>query len=634
MIKLSVYIEIKGKQRLVGYITGDSYIDSCFQYSEGYLDSEYSMPISISLPLQKDAFSAEEIIYKVYRGIGSDIIKEHTGYEIYKLLASKDKKAIDEFHDACNEYISKLRNEEVETTKNMYKNDYLNIEYEVSSALKAIISYGTAEWIYENYLSKMMECFSPREKELLENKDLFKQIYDFKENPTSSPPQIIKTNMFTFNQIMDKFYAEYKYDTAINNILKESSAKLVPVIPDIDVRFLINVMSHLKVKELKEKLLNNNMLCSGLNNLLRKYSYLSFHEYFSEIQLEADSYCDATTVASIFLNYDNIIKDLKKAKTPPSMISILDAADAYNPESKIYSYIFESDNFKIITLNSPENRATTLRNERREDSLRNYIRCFKREKVAVPSFDEDISVNNKKINVVVGNFTNPINLTYGERTGSCMRSGGLGEELYDFCLNDDHGFHIRFTDPNTGEFISRVSGFRNGNTVFLNQLRESNLEGYDSNDLIEICKKVADELIERSKDSKNPINNVVISHDKVMDNDDIDTINIEAPNIYEGLDKMFYFDLVPNRSVILSTSNPDNSLVPVVLGPDHTDYYDVQRDKIKFATNPSEAVKHIEVIEQLFSGKKLADITVTDKEYELCLKNALREAIDANEKVR
>ena len=59
MIKLSVYIEIKGKQRLVGYITGDSYIDSCFQYSEGYLDSEYSMPISISLPLQKDAFSAD-----------------------------------------------------------------------------------------------------------------------------------------------------------------------------------------------------------------------------------------------------------------------------------------------------------------------------------------------------------------------------------------------------------------------------------------------------------------------------------------------------------------------------------------------------------------------------------------------
>ena len=59
MIKLSVYIEIEGKQRLVGYITGDSYIDSCFQYKESYLDSEYSMPISISLPLKKDAFSAD-----------------------------------------------------------------------------------------------------------------------------------------------------------------------------------------------------------------------------------------------------------------------------------------------------------------------------------------------------------------------------------------------------------------------------------------------------------------------------------------------------------------------------------------------------------------------------------------------
>mgnify|MGYP002856910178 CR=1 FL=1 len=59
MIKLSVYIEIKGKQRLVGYITGDSYIDSCFQYSESFLNFENSIPISISLPLQKDAFSAD-----------------------------------------------------------------------------------------------------------------------------------------------------------------------------------------------------------------------------------------------------------------------------------------------------------------------------------------------------------------------------------------------------------------------------------------------------------------------------------------------------------------------------------------------------------------------------------------------
>ena len=146
--------------------------------------------------------------------------------------------------------------------------------------------------------------------------------------------------------------------------------------------------------------------------------------------------------------------------------------------------IFGEDNFKLITLNPPLNRANSLRQERRENSLVNYIRCFNREKVAIPSFDEEIDINTKKINAVVGNFTNPINLTLGERTGSCMRSGGIGDDLYNFCLKDNNGFHIIFNDSETGEFISRASGFRNGNTVFLNQLRESVLDKYNSNKVI------------------------------------------------------------------------------------------------------------------------------------------------------
>ena len=44
--------------------------------------------------------------------------------------------------------------------------------------------------------------------------------------------------------------------------------------------------------------------------------------------------------------------------------------------------------------------------------------------------------NGKKINIVVGNFSNIINLTYGERTGACMRIGGAGKSLFNFCLTN------------------------------------------------------------------------------------------------------------------------------------------------------------------------------------------------------
>ena len=115
------------------------------------------------------------------------------------------------------------------------------------------------------------------------------------------------------------------------------------------------------------------------------------------------------------------------------------------------------------------------------------------------------------MHVVVGNFTHPSNLTHGERTGACMRIGGAGKSLFDFCLEDDNGFHIRFVNPKTGKFVSRVSGFRNGNTVFLNELRFSEDSEYTNKDVVEACKLIARELIEVSKESELPIDNVVVT---------------------------------------------------------------------------------------------------------------------------
>ena len=59
MKQLDVSIEINGRQREVGVISGSSDYDASFCYSEHYLDSGTARPISISLPLTDKPYGPE-----------------------------------------------------------------------------------------------------------------------------------------------------------------------------------------------------------------------------------------------------------------------------------------------------------------------------------------------------------------------------------------------------------------------------------------------------------------------------------------------------------------------------------------------------------------------------------------------
>lgn len=50
-------MEISGKQKKVGQITGSSAADAFFAYSDEYLQDSSAVPLSVSLPLTGKAFS-------------------------------------------------------------------------------------------------------------------------------------------------------------------------------------------------------------------------------------------------------------------------------------------------------------------------------------------------------------------------------------------------------------------------------------------------------------------------------------------------------------------------------------------------------------------------------------------------
>ncbi len=54
MMDLTISIEMCGKQVQVGKITGETNETACFSYCEGYLSSDKSRPVSISLPCRKN----------------------------------------------------------------------------------------------------------------------------------------------------------------------------------------------------------------------------------------------------------------------------------------------------------------------------------------------------------------------------------------------------------------------------------------------------------------------------------------------------------------------------------------------------------------------------------------------------
>ena len=97
-------------------------------------------------------------------------------------------------------------------------------------------------------------------------------------------------------------------------------------------------------------------------------------------------------------------------------------------------------------------------------------------------------------------------LVSGIDTASCFRIFGNDNDFLHYCALDKNGFVIKITDE-FGNFIGRASGFRNGNCVFINQLRTiydeggNNYLGYyenETNDIIETFKKACLDIVNTS----------------------------------------------------------------------------------------------------------------------------------------
>jgi hypothetical protein len=100
-------------------------------------------------------------------------------------------------------------------------------------------------------------------------------------------------------------------------------------------------------------------------------------------------------------------------------------------------------------------------------------------------------------------------LLAGSRTDACFRVLGNDNDFLHYCALDKNGFVIEILD-NELNFVGRAAGFRNGNCVFINELRTINdvhEEGYFGfydekyNDIFETFKEACEDIINQSHEN-------------------------------------------------------------------------------------------------------------------------------------
>lgn len=545
-----------------------------------------------------------------------------------KELLQKDnnKTALDKLKKITSQYI----NLEIEDYKSIRKKEVYRKELSISKkiARNYLIKYLTESYDY----SSLLNLISSYSKEVLKedylcdpNNLTIKEVLFWKINNPNNAPKEIKKYFKELNNIFIDLYNNHYNELALmvyNNmnsihecmkikyddkyILVDNSHTLVDILSNTDYPKLNNILTPENFEKVNKivSLINKYHLLGFGNNFSTLLNKIDLPNYNSIVSIGISNLLDATTS----------LNTLEKNKSSsPNLLDILTIFNMYS-KGKL-SILLGRENADLFLLD-PAPNASPLTKEERIKKIPSYINLmYHRQELTIPEVAISVKTNNNKvINASFGSFTDPINLTYGERTGACMRIGGSAEPLLNFCISNPSGFHIKFTDEEDN-FISRVSGFRVGNTIFLNELKCSVLDDYSDEDVVLACKTISKKIIDLSLNSTFPIDNVVISNRFALSSSNPDTclsINLAK----DGYESPRYCDVNPNNCLLLATSSKDQEVpfVPFKKNSSPLPVYPTKRCPIKYTTDSkeiNESIIRLNIINEILSGVPINDVSLT-----------------------
>ena len=531
---------------------------------------------------------------------------------IIKGVIDGDEEIIRLYNKITYLYLTQKRNKYVNDNIDAELSKTMNIVYDTNDLVKYVLKVMPVSMLIE-YIESSISLFKDEEKELVNNKELLMALINFKKNPSSGINLEYKKYLKLFNNMLKNMFDDYYCD----EFLIDGVKKIYKDTP-YNKSNLVEIMMNIDTLKIQNLIFSNKELFDELLRYLDRYDVLGWASRFDKISNQYDVEMDSNIISSLISNFELIMKSKKEKEKKGerfTLISELALAACLNSDASIYSYLLGDDNYRLIRANPNPNSSPKDKKYRLKKAIECLDILHNRKYITVPPINETFELKcGKKINIVVGNTSDTINLTYGERTGACMRIGGAGSSLFNFCLKNENGFHISFNDPNNNNLISRVSCYRNGNTVFLNQLRNSLDSNYTNEMVREACELIAKRIIDETKNSKYPVLNVVSSNCYAYFGSK--TINSNCKNPTAGFHPNFYTD-IGSDVVVVATSK--DTLSPIELGPSKVEKYPVLRSSIKKyeGLKAINAVSHIEALDKYYSHIPIDDIEITEKNIQL-----------------
>lgn len=570
------------------------------------------------LMIDKNPYTVEEtkkLLEKIEDTINVYSIISKEEIDVDKLFKG-DKEEIELLHKLTDAYIAKKR--EVYVANN-YGNalDDLNVEkyYDKAYIKKNFFALKGEKDILEFLRFNTYHIKDKLTEEEIDflgylNINRLVDTIKFKKNPSNEKPSKEMThNLKMLENIMNIYYEKRLLKLEKDPI----DTKYVYNVIDVSDQQLLDILVNVNLYHMNEYLLNNDKMYNKLKELFEKYKFPGWGNTFEKLGNDAEVNVEPSMSYGLINYFDKILKIYSELpKKNQTLTALLDICNAYTSGPKKYVYLLNSENYNLISTNPGPNSSPKSKGVRLKEIPTHIKNMYSRDSITIPSGETILNLEeDKKIMVSIGDVYDPIAMTYGERTGACLRIQGAFGDLFEYCLKDKNGFHIRFSDPETGEFISRVSGLRNGNTVFFNELRESVNQNYSSKELVKVLNRVAKMLVESTKNDPHPIENVVVSNDYAMKDELSEDLNIDKQEAFNGLN----FNIISDGNV-LYTANEENhkSLMPYKFGDKYTSEYRPYNTKVCRTGKKQckEIINRVNMINEIMKGKTMDEIEMLE----------------------
>lgn len=576
---------------------------------------------TISLNIKTNPKKVEEYLKIIALAIGDDFknilfssnLDENNFYQ--QLIKDPNPEMISILHKITTRYIEiERRNYTIKRQQELDSElNFLKI-YEKNYIIDKVFSTYNLDEIIKLLEGINKETLEQNQIELISNKKLLERCIKFKQDPEKinlKEDHELRKELKTFNQILTTYYLNQEND--FGELVKfDADAKYILEVKPLDKQHIVEILAELDINLLKEKLFNDEKLFSDLMDILSKYRFIGWQDTFDSLLEKSDLFFDEMIISSLIGYFYKYYPVLQKNNNV-SLLSILDYAELYGSIASKYHVLFDAENFAYYRKNPSPNSANIKKQERFELVPQLLRKMYERQSITVPPIDENITLGERSVRVVLGDTRNVDNITLGERTGSCARVGGGGESLFNYALLDENGINIRYHDPVSGEIVSKIVGFRNGNTVYLNELRYSLKPNVITDeDLVTATKVIANMMIEKTKDDEYPIENVVIAKAIVMESSSLESVDLSKNDFFNET-KDIYTDFKQGALLIASSKNKKE----IIFGRDKVTRYDILKSKAIKLTDKKEIIKRIcklKAIRGLLNNEEFGDILLPKME--------------------